>query len=153
MTNYPVWDIEDIMTDVKEERLENVESYAFDYEKRMTVVTGSGKTLRSNARDAYVFWAVKCVATERGVHEAYSDDFGAGLIAIIKQEYPRPITESELEREIKEALMVDSRTINVFNFRFNWDVDKLYIEFEVEHVYGMDKITAQRGGYSSGRIG
>lgn len=153
MSDYPVWDIEEALPDVIEETLEEVESYVFDYEKRRTVVTGSGKSIRSDARGAYVFWAMKCVATERGVHEAYSEDFGAGLIAIIRQDYPRPITESEMEREIKEALLVDSRTVNVFNFRFNWHVDSLYIEFEVEHVYGIDTITAERGGYSSGRIG
>ena len=153
MSDYPVWDIEDVMGEMIEETLEDVESYNFDYDKRKTVVTGSGKTIRSDARAAYVFWAVKCVATERGAHEAYSEDFGAKLIAIIRQDYPRPITESELEREIKESLLVDSRTINVFNFRFNWGVDSCNITFEVEHAYGIDTITAQRGGYSSGRIG
>lgn len=153
MNNYPVWDIEEALPDVAEEMLEEVESYAFDYDKRRTIVTGSGKSIRSDARAAYVFWAVKCVATERGAHEAYSEDFGARLIAIIRQDYPRPITESELEREIKEALAVDNRTINAFNFRFKWETDSCHITFEVEHVYGIDTITTERGGYSSGRIG
>lgn len=150
MAEYPVWDIEDVMLDIEGNTLEETESYVYDYENRRTVVTGSGKTVRGDARAAYVFWAVKCVATERGAHEAYSEDFGAGIINIIKQDYPRPITESEIEQEIKEALMVDSRTINVFDFRFNWGVDNCQITFEIEHIYGFDTISAERGGYLSG---
>ncbi|KYG90345.1 hypothetical protein A0U40_18450 [[Bacillus] sp. KCTC 13219] len=152
MSGYPVWDADDIMIDAEEETLEEVESYAFDYGERKTVVTGSGKTVRSDAREAYIFWAVKCVATERGAHEAYSEDFGAALIEIMRLDLPRPLAESEIEREIKEALMVDNRTVNAFNFRFDWETDSCYISFEIEHVYGIDTITAERGGYSSGRI-
>lgn len=153
MSDYPVWDVEDVMIDVEDEKLDEVESYAFDYDKKKTIVTGSGKTIRSDARASYIFWAVKCVATERGAHEAYGEDYGAGIIAIIRQDLPRPITESEISREIKEALAVDNRTINAFNFRFKWETDSCHITFEVEHVYGIDTITTERGGYSSGRIG
>lgn len=150
--NYPVWDVEDVMFDVEEEVLPEVESYSYDYKERETFVTGSGKTRRCDAADAYVFWVMKCVATERYAHEAYSSDFGVEFLEIMRQNYPRSIAESEIRRSIKEALLVDNRTINVFNFRFNWQADMCYITFGAESVYGIDTVTVERGGYSSGRI-
>lgn len=150
--DYPVWDLEDVMFGVEEEALPEVESYAYNFDEGRIVVTVSDKTLRSDARDAYIFWAAKCVSTERYAHEAYSDDFGVSFLAIMKEDYPRGIAESEIKREIKEALMVDSRTINVFNFRFNWKSDSCFINYQVESVYGIDTVTVQRGGYASGRV-
>jgi|SRR5690625_3834954 len=149
---YPVWDVEDVMFGMEEEVLQDVESYEFDFQDRKTVVTGSGKTVRSSAREAYIFWVMKCVSTERYAHEAYSTDFGVEFFEIMRQNYPREIAESEIRRTIKEALLVDSRTINVTKFRFDWRRDVCFITFEVESVYGLDTVTVERGGYSSGRI-
>ena len=150
--DYPVWDVEDVMFDVEEEALPEVESYSYDYAERETFVTGSGKTMRCDAKDAYIFWVVKCVATERYECEAYSTDFGVEFLAIMRNSYPRSIAESEIRRSIKEALHIDNRTVNVSNFRFNWQADMCHITFEVESVYGIDTVTVERGGYSSGRI-
>lgn len=152
MMDYPVWDLEDVMFGTEEEVLPEVESYAYDYDNKRTIVTTSGKAVRCDAKDAYIFWVVKCVSTERYTHEAYSTDFGVEFLAIMKEYYPRGIAESEIRRSIKEALMADSRTINVSNFRFEWKADFCYIRYEVESVYGIDTITVERGGYSSGRI-
>lgn len=150
--DYPVWDIEDVMFDVEEEVLLEVESYAYDYTERETLVTGSGKTARCDAKDAYIFWVVKCVATERYECEAYSTDFGVEFLSIMRQDYPRSITESEIRRSVKEALHIDNRTVNVSKFRFVWQADKCFIEFQVESVYDIDTVTVERGGYTSGRI-
>lgn len=150
--DYPVWDIEDVMFDVEEEVLQDVESYAYDYGEKETFVTSSGKTRRCDAKDSYIFWVVKCVATERYECEAYSTDFGVEFQAIMRKNYPRSIAESEIRRSIKEALHADNRTINVSNFRFNWQADKCYIAFEVESVYDTDTVTVERGGYSTGRV-
>lgn len=149
---YPVWDVEDVMFDVEEEALPDVESYAFDYMEKETFVTVSGKTRRCDAKDAYIFWVAKCVTTERYAHEAYSTDFGVEFLAIMRKNYPRSITESEIRRSIKEALHVDNRTVSVSNFRFDWKADTCSITFEVESVYDIDTVTVERGGYSSGRI-
>lgn len=150
--SYPVWDVEDVMFDTEEEVLTDVESYAFDYKERETFVTGNGKTKRCDAKDAYIFWVVKCVATERYECEAYSTDFGVEFQAIMRKNYPRSISESEIRRSIKEALHVDNRTVNVSSFRFEWQADTCYITFEVESVYDIDTVTVEKGGYSSGRI-
>lgn len=150
--SYPVWDVEDVMSDVEEEQLADVESYKFDYKKKKTVVTQSGKTRRSDAQEAYIFWVVKCISTERYAHEAYDTDFGVEYLAIMRKNYPRGITESELRRTIKESLLVDNRTINVFNFRFDWQQDSCRITFEVESIYDIQTVSVERGGVTSGRI-
>lgn len=150
--DYPVWDVEDVMLGVEEEVLTDVESYEYDYGERKTFVTGSGKTRRCDAKDAYIFWVVKCVSTERYAHEAYSTDFGVEFLEIMRQNYPKSIAESEIRRSIQEALQADNRTVNVSNFRFEWQADACYISFEVESVYGIDTVTVERGGYSTGRV-
>lgn len=150
--SYPVWDVENAMIGVEEEELQEVVSYKYDYNENETVVTGSGKTVMSTAQEAYMFWAMKCVLTERYAHEAYDDDYGVEFLRIMRKDYPRSIAESEIRRSIKEALMVDNRTINVYNFSFNWSRDNCYIGFTIESVYGIDTIAVERGGFSSGKI-
>lgn len=149
---YPAWDVENVMLGIEEEDLQDVESYKYSYEENQTVVTGSGKTVRSSPQEAYIFWVMKCVLTERYAHEAYDSDYGVEFLAIMREGYPRQIAESEIRRSVKEALLVDSRTINVTDFRFQWERDSCYITFKVESVYGIETVNVERGGFSSGRV-
>lgn len=149
---FPEFELPAELIDETEEQLEEVVGYAYDYDEEQTVVTGTGKTKLTGARDAYIYWCVKCVATERYKYEAYSTDYGIEFERLIRSDYSRPVIESELERSIKEALKVDNRTVDVFNFRFRWEQDSCYINFEVRSVYGVDSISVVRGGVASGRL-
>ena len=149
---YPSFDAPDLMVDETVETLQDVYAYKFDYEKRRLVVTGTGRAIKGGPVEAYRFWAVKCCLTERFQYPAYSSDFGVEFEAIIAAGYPRDIAESEIQRTIKEALMIDNRTLSVTNFAFEWQGDSCRINFELESVYSIDKVAIQRGGELSGRI-
>ncbi|EGQ21064.1 hypothetical protein HMPREF9372_3347 [Sporosarcina newyorkensis 2681] len=149
---YPSFDAPDLMADEVVETLQDVYAYKYDYDNERLVVTGTGKAVKGDPIDAYRFWAVKCCLTERYQYAAYSSDFGVEFQAIMEADYPRPIAESEIKRTIKEALMVDERTISVTTFSFEWSGDSCWINFKLESVYGIDNVEIQRGGELSGRI-
>lgn len=149
---YPSFDAPDLMVDEVVETLQDVYSYKFDYENERLVVTGSGKAIKGNSLDAYRFWAVKCCLTERYQYMAYSSDFGVEFHTIMAADYPRDIAQSEIKRTIVEALMVDERTVSVTSFTFEWEGDSCWITFQLESVYGVDKVEIQRGGELSGRV-
>lgn len=149
---YPSFDAPDLMADEEVEQLEDVNAYKYDYDKEKHVVTGTGKAVLGDSRDAYLFWACKCLLTERYAYDAYSDDFGIEFERIVRANYPREIAESELKRTISEALKVDARTVSVFDFTFEWQGDSCWIDFALESVYGVHYVQLLRGGELSGRV-
>lgn len=149
MSIYPEWlDEEFGMTEVDKSTDVNrdVEGYVFDFSKELTQTTMSGKSIRSDIHQAYLFWVWKCLHTERFKYPIYSTDFGVEIEAIIERDYDRAVTESEIERTVKEALGIDERTIEVRNFKFNWTLDGVEVEFELENIYNTDIISFRREG-------
>lgn len=124
----------------------DVEGYVFDFSKEYTRTTMSGKSVRSDAHQAYLFWVWKCLHTERFKYPIYSTDFGVEIEAIMERGYDRAVTESEIERTIKEALGIDERTIEARNFSFTWELDGVEVEFELESIYSTDIISFRREG-------
>lgn len=149
---YPSFDAPNLMVDEQVENLVDVHSYKFDHEKEQLVVTRTGKAIKGSSLDAYRFWAVKCLLTERYQYSSYSPDFGIEFQRIMEADYPRSIAESEMKRTIVEALMVDDRTVSATNFSFEWEGDSCWISFILESVYSVDVVEIQRGGELSGRI-
>lgn len=72
--------------------------------------------------------------TERYEHLIYSWDYGSELRDLIGKD--KDITESEIKRRIREALMQDNRVNNVDNFIFNYDKDGVTVDFTVFSIYG-----------------
>lgn len=152
MSLYPTFDAPDLMMDEVEEELEDVRSYKYNINEAKTLVTGSGKTLPDTPEEAYRFWVVKCVVTERYKYKAYDSDFGVEYEWIMRQGYSRSIAESEIRRTVTEALFVDDRTVGVSDFKFKWSGDSCWIEFVVTSVYGVESISIERGGVEVGRV-
>lgn len=149
MSLYPEWlDEEFGMAEVDSSNNVNldVDGYVFDFSKEYTKTTMSGKSVRSGAHQAYLFWVWKCLNTERFKYPIYSTDFGVEIEAIIERNYDRAVTESEIERTIKEALGIDDRTIEARNFSFTWELDGVETEFELESVYSTNIISFRREG-------
>ncbi|MEW9096406.1 MAG: DUF2634 domain-containing protein [Clostridiaceae bacterium] len=72
--------------------------------------------------------------TERYEHLIYSWDYGSELKDLIGKD--KDITESEIKRRIREALMQDDRVNNADNFIFNYDKDGVTLDFTVFSIYG-----------------
>lgn len=124
----------------------------FDVESVKTKINAVGRAEIGDEKEAYRFWVMKCLLTERYKYPAYSTDFGVEIEDIIQSDYPRDIAESEIQRTIVEALTVDERTISVDNFTFQWKGDSVWIAFEVESIYDTEIYELMRGGEEVGRV-
>jgi len=147
MSLYPEWlnDEPIPMMEETEQPQSHEESYLFDFEKGVTKMQVSGKSIRSDAHQAYLFWVWKCLHTERFKYPIYSADFGVEIETIIERDYARPVTESEIKRTISESLKVNDHTIDVKEFEFFWSHDALEIVFVLSNTYDTDTINFRRG--------
>lgn len=112
-------------------------SWDFDYESGEFRMDGSGRFVIA---DGYLAWAQGCVnrvLTERFSYLAHSDQYGIETTRALRQ--PTPLArEAYLQRTITEALLRDTRTSDVTDFRFDWNpsvggraADRLAINFTV----------------------
>ena len=150
---FPGFDTSDIGIEV-DDNDSNFELRApeFNYEKTRLNVNSVGQVVDGDAVEAYRFWVMKCLVTERYKYLAYSEDFGVEIEEISKANHPRDISESEIQRTITESLEIDERTLSVDNFEFDWSVDSVLVSFEVESIYGVDSYGLRTGGGEVGRV-
>lgn len=130
----------------------NVVAPKFNQETESVEVNGVGQAVIGDEKDAYRFWATKCLLTERYKYLAYSSDLGVEIESIIRSGYPREVAESEIKRTITEALLVDPRTVSVDSFTFDWQGDAVTMSFRVESVYGTDIYELTKGGENVGNV-
>jgi len=74
--------------------------------------------------------------TERFRYLIYDENFGSELHALIAEDLPQELLETEIPRVIREALLIDDRIQDVKNFEITRDKDIYYVTFEVETVEG-----------------
>lgn len=150
---FPGFDTSEIDISEEDEAINyELRAPAFDYEEEHVRVNSIGQAIEGNAIEAYRFWVLKCLLTERYKYIAYSSDFGVEIEEIIRSDFPQGIAESEIQRTITEALKVDERTVSIGNFEFEWSGDALYVDFKVESIYGTDLYRYESGGDRIGRV-
>ena len=109
------------------EAIEFTRTYKIDFEK--------GKVIGYCDEVEALRQAIQLILnTERYEHLIYSWNYGSELKDLIGQD--KDITESEIKRIVKEALMQDDRVNNVDNFIFNYDKDSVMVEFTIFSIYG-----------------
>ncbi len=72
--------------------------------------------------------------TEKESYVIYPFDYGISLEKYIGK--PHDYVIADIEREIKESLLKDSRILNVENFEYIEDGNKLTVKFTVITIYG-----------------
>jgi hypothetical protein len=147
---YPTFEVpEDIADEAIESPeidLNSLRTAKFDFDKGRTVIDLKGNVVVAEKQEAYRQWVMKCVMTERYEYLAYGPDFGVEAKAIMRANYPRDIAESELERAVREALMVDPRTVSVDNFSFEWLGDGVKVNCVVTSIYDQEEFNFTLGG-------
>lgn len=84
----------------------------------------------------------KILQTERFENVIYDDSYGVELIGLIGK--PKEFVKSDIERIIKEALVVDERILGIENFNIVDETkDILKIEFKVNSIYGDIKLESE----------
>lgn len=147
---YPSFEVPEEMVEETETEEQDVPAPLLtpmiDFETMEIAISPTGAIKMASDHDTYKQWVMKCIMTERYEYFAYSTDFGVETEDIIRSDYPRDVAESEIQRTITEALMVDARTVSVDNFTFEWRGDSVWVSLEVESIYGRDTIATQIGG-------
>lgn len=80
----------------------------------------------------------KILQTERYKYIIYDWDYGVELEDLIGKNYSYVIPE--VERRIREALLVDNRITSVANFSFNSEKETLLVNFTVTTDYGVIEV-------------
>ncbi|WP_054198854.1 DUF2634 domain-containing protein [Clostridium baratii] len=84
----------------------------------------------------------KILQTERFENVIYDDSYGVELVGLIGK--PKEFVKSDIERIIKEALLVDERILGIENFNIvDENKDILKIEFKVNSIYGDIKLESE----------
>jgi len=109
-------------------------SWRFDYDAGEFMLTPTGKVAHADARDAWVEWCQKAMHTERYHYLAYTRSHGHEFDDLIGSKLSRPALESEIQRMVIEALLVNPRTASVGSFQFTWESDRCIFQCEVTSV-------------------
>jgi hypothetical protein len=71
---------------------------------------------------------------ERSAYEIFSEDYGVDLAGLIGQSKAYVIPE--LERRLREALLVDERVLGVEDFVFKAESSAISVSFVIKSIYG-----------------
>lgn len=84
----------------------------------------------------------KILQTERFENVIYDDSYGVELVGLIGK--PKEFVKADIERIIKEALLIDERILGIENFNIvDEGKDILKIEFKVNSIYGDIKLESE----------
>ena len=105
----------------------------FDYDTGDFVRDGANRIVMADGKEAYMEWCLKQCVTERGTKLAYSDKIGVEIVKATTGASDPAAVQSDIERTITEAIMVNPATEYVRDFDFSWDGgDSLAISFVVK---------------------
>jgi Protein of unknown function (DUF2634). len=74
------------------------------------------------------------LSTERFQHSIYSWNYGVELIDLFGQ--PNELIMAEIQRKVEDCLSIDNRIINVDDFGFETNGNKIVCNFTVNSVFG-----------------
>jgi hypothetical protein len=145
MANIYPEDIEDDWTDAEpvESSTEEVafgRSWHFDFDTGDFVMTPTRKVARADETVAWVVWCQKAIRTPRYRYLIYSREHGEEFDDLIGKGHSRAIQESEIQRMVTEALMVDPRTANVGEFTFEWRDDACHFTCRITNVRDQEAV-------------
>lgn len=101
---------------------------------------GANRVVACDGREAFAIWCFKTAQTERYRCLAYPDSIGTEMERALDNEDEKTV-ESMVQRTITEALMVNPRTEEVWDFSFSWDGDAMHCSFQVRGIGMEEEIT------------
>lgn len=114
--------------------------YAWDFDKNKFILeNGKFKVVEGN--EALKVWIWKALKTERYRHLAYSWNYGHELDSLVGKGLSNAALKLEVERYIKEALLINPYLKDIYNLNITIEGAKLDIAFTVSTVYGEANIS------------
>ena len=120
------------VTQNKAEASGGTKTYLFDFDKGDFVVR-DGKLIECDGVEAIKVWIEKIIRTEKGRYQIYENtEYGCHLEdLIIGNNYTAEFIETELKREIEEALLRNPQITNISNFQLLRDKSFITVTLEV----------------------
>lgn len=108
-------------------------SLKFDFESG-DFILNDGRVVECSGNEALKIWVEKIIRTEKARYKIYEDtEYGIVLEdLIIGSVYPKAFIESELKREIEDALLQHDKIIGISSFEVLHVGHKLAVSFEVK---------------------
>ena len=118
---------------VEEQAIPTPKAYK-EYEFNFEAGKLTGRLLEG--KEALRMWIYKALLTQRYRYTIYSWDFGQDLDELIGQGYEKGLIKSEVERRIKDCLLVHPHIKECKNFDIKLQQDQLHVNFTVNTTYG-----------------
>lgn len=117
-------------------------SVRWDPSKGDFVRDGANRLVECDGREAFAVWCFKIAQTERYRCLAYPDSIGTEMERAMDNDDEKTV-ESMVQRTITEALMVNPRTEDVWDFDFFWNGDNMHCNFKVKGTGWDEEITVK----------
>lgn len=109
----------------------NGKSFLFDF-KMNDFIYSNGNPIIVEGKEALKVWIEKMIRTEKFRFAVHKDiEYGITIDDLIGSVHPREFIESEMEREITEALLTNPYIESIDNWAFEYAGSKTTIYFDV----------------------
>ncbi|SHH15026.1 DUF2634 domain-containing protein [Desulfosporosinus lacus] len=112
-----------------------VKEYAWDFENNDFLLV-DGKNAIVTGKEAIKVWVWKALQTKKYRYRAYTSKYGHELDSLINQGFSTGALKAELERYLKESLLVNVYITGVKTIDITIDGSKTDVSFTVTTVYG-----------------
>jgi len=109
--------------------------YAWDYTNNDFLLV-DGKNVIVVGTEAVKVWIWKCLETQKNTFKAYDGNFGNDLETLYGQGYSVAALKSEIERYLKEALLVSVYITGISAISITVDGSKTDVGFTAATIYG-----------------
>lgn len=130
---FPVVEVPEFVSENSQYDTEYRRSVKWDVEKGDFVRDGANRMVECDGREAFAIWCFKIAQTERYQCLAYPNSIGTELERALDNDDEKTV-ESMTQRTITDALKVNPRTEDVFNFEFEWEGDTMHCTFQVKGI-------------------
>jgi len=92
---------------------------------------------RVDGIEAVKQFIMKALITPRFRCIIYDNQYGSELKeTVIAKDASREYVETEIPRLVKDALFIDSRILDIYDFTFSFEDDSAFIKFTVNTIFG-----------------
>lgn len=109
--------------------------YAWDFNTN-DFIYNNGKNVIVEGNEAVKVWIYKTLKTTRYNHLAYTWDYGNEFDTLIGKRYSNEYIQSEVERLLKECLLINPYIKELSNIKATMEHRTLHIDFTATTIYG-----------------
>lgn len=128
---FPVVDVPEFIPESSEYDTEYKRSVKWNPAAGDFVRDGANRMVECDGRETFAIWCFKIAQTERYRCLAYPDSIGTEMERAMDNDDEKTV-ESMVQRTITDAIMVNPRAENVWDFEFSWNGDNMNCSFKVK---------------------